>query len=325
MTNFLPDITRERWSRGVDAAIAALAALQHGVVARWQLRMVGISDHAIETRVASGRLHRVQRGVYAVGHPRLSRGGRRMASTLTFGADAAASHRAAGSHWLLLQSTAVEVTVPRTVRPRSGITVHHLPLPPDEVTVRDGIPVTIVPRTIFDLGVYGRRTVERALHEAEYRRYGGDLTLHDMLERYPHRKGAGVIRAVLEDSRPNLAVTLSGLEELFISFLEARDLPLPRTNAWLQVDRRWIRVDCLYEAERVIVELDGSSHLTEAGRRSDDHRDVALQAAGWLIMRVTKHALLTEPDVVEVDLRRLLRTGRRLSLASAPGQAAPRA
>lgn len=232
-----------------------------------------------------------------------------MAATLTFGDDAANSHRAAAAHWLLLPSTAVEVTVPRTVRPRSGITVHCLPLEPDEVTIRDGIPTTTVTRTIFDLGIYGRRPVERAFHQAEFHRYDDPLTLADLLERYPHRKGSAVVRAVLENSRPNLAVTLSGLEELFIEFLEARDLPLPRMNAWIWAGDRWIRGDAVYERERVIVELDGGSHTTDRGRRSDARRDVAVQAEGWRVMRVSKAALLTDPDGVEADLRRLLTAG----------------
>jgi predicted transcriptional regulator of viral defense system len=47
--------------------VLALAARQHGVVTRAQLRELGMSDHAIEYRLRRGRLHRVRRGVYAVG------------------------------------------------------------------------------------------------------------------------------------------------------------------------------------------------------------------------------------------------------------------
>lgn len=275
---------------------------------RAQLRSLGLSDSAIGHRITAGRLHRVRRGVYSVGHVVISRTARRLASALTYGPDAVVSHRAAGAHWALQQSTAIEVTVPRTVRPRDTIRTHCLPLQPDEVTIRDGVPVTTVPRTIFDLGIYGRRAVERAIHEAEHRRYTDELTVADVAGRYPTRRGAGVVHAVLTDIRAAASITDSGLEELFLSFLRSRDLPAGRANAWIELPDRWIRGDHVYEHERVIVELDGGAHDTPLGRRSDDRRDVAAQAAEWRVMRVSKYALLHEPDEVEADLRRLLKS-----------------
>jgi len=63
-----------------DAKLAKLASRQHGVVAYWQLLRVGFSDGAIEHRLAKGFLHRLHRGVYAVGHPNVSREGQFMAA-----------------------------------------------------------------------------------------------------------------------------------------------------------------------------------------------------------------------------------------------------
>jgi hypothetical protein len=50
-----------------------LAGEQHGVVTRAQLLALGFGKRSIEHRLASGRLHRIGRGVYAVGWPQLSR------------------------------------------------------------------------------------------------------------------------------------------------------------------------------------------------------------------------------------------------------------
>jgi len=85
-----------------DVLLARLAANQHGVVSLEQLRAIGISSHAIAHRVRIGRLHRIHRGVYAVGHARLSNEGRWMAAVLACGYGAALSHRSAAALWGLL-------------------------------------------------------------------------------------------------------------------------------------------------------------------------------------------------------------------------------
>lgn len=71
----------------------ALARRQHGVVSHADLRRIGFSAQSIKHRIASGRLHRVYRGVYAVGRPQLTREGRWMAAVLACGDDATLSHR----------------------------------------------------------------------------------------------------------------------------------------------------------------------------------------------------------------------------------------
>ncbi|HEV2786231.1 MAG TPA: type IV toxin-antitoxin system AbiEi family antitoxin domain-containing protein, partial [Solirubrobacteraceae bacterium] len=50
--------------------IARIAERQHGVVHLDQLRAAGLGDGAIYARVRAGRLHRIHRGVFAVGHRR---------------------------------------------------------------------------------------------------------------------------------------------------------------------------------------------------------------------------------------------------------------
>ena len=288
-----------------------MATEQHGVVARRQLRSMGLGPGAINFRLEIGRLHVLFRGTYAVGHRDVSREGMRMAATLTYGEDAALSHFAAGAHWPLLPGArGLHVTVPRRVKPRPRVTTHHLPLAADEVTVHDGIPITTPARTIFDLGIYGRRTVERAIHEAEHQKLYDRLSLEDLLRRYPGRKGAEVIRSVLRDPRPQTAATANDFEEDFVAWLEAEGFPLSRVNEWIRIGDAWIKPDCVFAEERVIVELDGGTHLTRLGRRKDDRRDAALQAAGWRVMRVTWDAFYFTRGEVAADLRALLKSSR---------------
>jgi hypothetical protein len=82
-----------------ERLVAELAARQHGVVARRQLAALGLGKGAIDRRVATGRLHLVHRGVYAVGYARLVERGRWMAAILACGPRALLSHRAAPRCW----------------------------------------------------------------------------------------------------------------------------------------------------------------------------------------------------------------------------------
>ncbi|HEY3020607.1 MAG TPA: type IV toxin-antitoxin system AbiEi family antitoxin domain-containing protein, partial [Solirubrobacteraceae bacterium] len=185
----------------LDAAVAALAERQHGVAARWQLLALGIGAGAIKYRLASGRLHEIHRGVYAVGHRVLSMRGRWMAAVLAAGRGAVLSHRAAAALWGIRGGTAVEVTSERHCR-RAGLLVHRATLPPDEVTTRAGIPVTTVARTLLDLAaVLPRHDVESAFHEAEYQQRTDLTSLDALVARYRGQRGTATIREILHDAR----------------------------------------------------------------------------------------------------------------------------
>src|SRR5690349_373782 len=80
-------------------ALAELAARQHGVVASWQLPRLGYDRWRVHRLVQVAHLHRIYRGVYAVGHRRLTRPGRRMAAVLACGPEALLSHATAIAHW----------------------------------------------------------------------------------------------------------------------------------------------------------------------------------------------------------------------------------
>jgi predicted transcriptional regulator of viral defense system len=69
-------------ARPADVGLAELAARQYGVVPLTQLKALGVSASAARDRAAAGRLHRVYRGVYAVGHSVLGGHGRWMAAAL---------------------------------------------------------------------------------------------------------------------------------------------------------------------------------------------------------------------------------------------------
>ena len=244
--------------------------------------------------------------MYAVGHRKIGIDGWRLAGVLTYGDEAALSHRGAGSHWNLRQSSAIEVTVPRTVRRRSGLVVHTLPLPPDEVTIHEGIPVTTVPRTIFDLAPLGPRAVKQAIAKAEYLHLTDPLSLAALVERYEHRQHTRVIKQVLADYQAGQGITANDFEDALDSFLETHGFPAPEKNAWIQLGDRWIKGDFVFRAQRLIVETDGGMHRTVFGQRSDHARDRAALAHGWRTLRISYWALQEEADAIATDLRRAL-------------------
>ena len=304
-------IDGERGAR-LDRVVVALAERQHGVVARRQLTDLGLGRGVVEVGLRRGRLHLVHRGVYAVGHRRLSREGRLMAAVLACGPDAALSHRSAAGAWGILSHPRSwpEVTRATGWRARNGILQRRSPLPGDEVTVVDGIPSTTVPRTVLDLAaVVSRRQLENALNEIEVRRMTDRLSVPDLLIRYPGRPGSAVLREIFSERAATRGVTRHELEERFACLLEGTDLPKPRRNANIAVASRFFEVDCLWPRQRLIVELDGRAvHGTVRAFERDRERDRLLVADGWRVVRVTWRQLRDDAPSVLADLRALLRT-----------------
>jgi very-short-patch-repair endonuclease len=293
-----------------DSRIADLADSQHGVVARRQLFAAGIGKEAVEGRLRSGRLHLLHRGVYAVGHRVLSREGRWMAAVLACGEGAVLSHRSAAALWGIRPpaSRAIEVTTRSSSRSQAGIQRHCAVLPADEVTTQLGIPVTIVPRTIFDLaGVVRSEAVESAVRQAEFHRLHDRLSLHDLLDRHPRRRGSRSVRLALARLEESSGQVESRLEERFLSFLDRYRLPRPQFNVWLEAGGRRYRVDCLWPAQRQIVELDGwEGHSTRSAFRDDRARARRLRVAGYGITHLTWSQLDDEPEAIAADLKALL-------------------
>lgn len=234
-----------------------------------------------------------------------------MAAVLASGPDAVLSHRSAAALWGIRghSSRAIEVTVRVKTRSREGIHRHFAALPADEVTTRQGIPVTTVPRMLFDLSAVVRvDVVERALRESERLRLYDALSLEDLLARYPRRCGARTIRECQRRRRElPVGVTREELEARFLSYLGRAGLPRPQLNAWLVLGNQRFQVDCLWVDQRVIVELDGyATHGTRAAFEGDRDRDRRLAAAGYRGTRITWRQLHEIPEEIAADLRALL-------------------
>jgi very-short-patch-repair endonuclease len=301
------DIHGELPTRSVDAAIAGLAARQHGVVTRTQLTALGLGRGAIDHRVAIRRLHLVHRGVFAVGHSVLSRPGRWLAAVLAAGPEAALSHRSAAALWGIRESAAasVDVTAPRQCK-RPGIRTHRVVLRADEVTVHHGIPVTTPARTLLDLAAVLRpHQLERAVHETEYRRLTSPLSLDALLARHPRRRGTRALQTIVDRGNLGRTLTRSDFEIEFLAFLDAHALPRPLTNEPIGP----YTVDAVWPAQRLVVELDSrQAHETARAFEQDRARDRHLLVRGYRVARITYRQLQDEQPTLAAELRALLET-----------------
>jgi very-short-patch-repair endonuclease len=223
------------------------------------------------------------------------------------------SHWSAAALWLIRPNSKrrIDVAVPHPSRSTAQIYRHISAIAADERTEKEGISVTTVPRTILDLAATEPSSVvEGLLREAEYRRLYDRLSLSDLLERYPGRRGVRRVRAALERLEEGSGRRHSPLEERFAAFLRHHRLPAPRFNDWIALGGRRFQVDCHWPGTTQIVELDGwQGHGTRSAFREDRTRDRILRVAGYSATRITWGQLDDEPEEVAADLRALLGAG----------------
>jgi very-short-patch-repair endonuclease len=286
-----------------DIAVARIAARQHGVISVEQLYDVGIDKSAISRRVRLGRLHRIHRGVYAVGHQAPSWHRRWMAAVLACGEGAVLSYGSAASLWGLLNPIEgpIHVSVPSTSgrKARRGIHIHRCPSlrtpSPAEpspspsyprqaggrrgrllVTHRDNIPVTTVARTIEDLraSTVPGYLVRRAIRQAELK---------------------GMKLDGVETDR-----TRSDLETAFLALFATYRISQPEVNP--KVGR--YEVDFLWREEHLVVEADTWTYHRGSVNFEDDHaRDLDLRQQGYAVLRFTDRQLEAEPERIAADIR----------------------
>jgi very-short-patch-repair endonuclease len=280
----------------VDARIAAVASRQYGVMTLRQLEEAGLGRRAVSARVKSGRLHRLYRGVYTVGHASLGLHSRWLAAVLACGEGAVLSHGSAAVLWGLLRPLdgPIHVSVPTTagLKARRGIHLHRcasLVEPSSspsylqskggrgrrlQTTYRDRIPVTTVPRTIHDLrGHLPPRLVRRAIRQAEL---------------------MGLRLEGIETDRSR-----SDLESLFLTLCRRHRLPPPEVNVKLG---RW-EVDFLWRSQDLVVETDSFAYHRGSVAFEDDHaRDLDLRQQGFTVLRFSERQLDEEPERVVADV-----------------------
>jgi very-short-patch-repair endonuclease len=289
----------------VDRVIAELADRQHGVVATWQLIALGLNHDDIRYRARVGRLHRVHRGVYAVGYRTLTPKGYRMAAVLAYGPDAVLSHRSAAAHWGIGRASwKIDVTTPRVRRSRKKIRAHGSVLHPEDVTIQDGIPVTSVARTILDLAAQLRpHGLTYIVEEADRRELLDLRALQRAIVRRPRAAGIKRLNAVLAAYR-GPADTRSKLERDFRRLIDKAGLPEPQYNVVVA----GLPVDVYWPQWKLVVELDSRLyHANPRAFETDRIRDATLQKQDIRVLRVTDERMNSESAGVLADILALRR------------------
>lgn len=278
-----------------------LARSQHGVVSRGQLMDHGLTSKAVAHRIRAGRLHPLQRGVYAVGRPDVGRRGRWMAAVLSCGPEALLSHRSAAVLWGIAEASLeaeIEIVVPRTsVHRRKGIRVHRrVDLGPEHRREVAAIPLTDPISTLVDLAsCVVEWRVERAINEADRLDLVDPETLQATIPTLPPRPGMARLRRLLGLD----ALTDTGLERKFLGIVRAARLPPPETQA--QVNG--YRVDFYWPDLGLVVEVDGwRYHRTPGQQATDYRRDHAHTRDGLTTLRVAESQIRNEPQRVRATL-----------------------
>jgi very-short-patch-repair endonuclease len=277
-----------------DKRIARIASRQYGAISTAQLRQAGLDKAAVGRRVRAGRLHKLHRGVYAVGHIAPSNERRWMAGVLALGDGAVLSHRSAAALWELLPPTdgPVDLSLPSRSgrRRRQGIRVHRPEsLQPQETTPLHGIPVTSPARTLADLrSVVSDRELRRAIRQADF------LGL---------------------PTGPDIEVdkTRSELERRFLWLCRRHHVPKPAVNLRLT----GLTVDFCWVEQRLIVETDGyRAHRGRTAFEDDHDRDLKLRALGFEVVRLSYRQVFDEPHEVIAVLKPLLTAKARSTAGS---------
>ena len=279
-----------------DRTIAELASAQHGVFALAQLHELRATEREIRFRLECGRWTRVYECAYAVAGVPLSWQGLLLAACFAGGERGVASHRSAAALHDLPGGARglVEITCPRWRRARhDGLVVHESEaLDPDLCTTVDNIPVTCVELTLLMLGaVCSALTFEMALDVALRRELVTYESMRAVLKRVGRRgrNGAGILRAILDERVPELAVPESPMETRLLRLLRELGFPapVPQYNVWVH-GRFYGRLDAAYPDQRVGLEYQSYEH--HVGKLAVDHdnaRRRRFKAIEWDVVEVT--------------------------------------
>jgi len=147
----------ERMPTDRFAALAEVAADQHGLFTLDDARAAGYAENTIAQMARRGRLERVSQGVYRIPFLPAGRLGAYMEAALwPVGARGVLSHATALDLWDVsdINPPKIHITVPRAHRPQRAVpdayVIHREDLTPGEFDAIEGVPVVTLARAIHE-------------------------------------------------------------------------------------------------------------------------------------------------------------------------------
>lgn len=298
----------------LDNSITSIAARQLGLVTSEQVLHTGSTLRSMQYAVTQGRWRRAARGIYATAGSPATWEQSLLALCLATGGTA--SHLSAavlhGFRYLPAQRS-IEVSVLGTRRRLSMPGIVHVVADGElfDTMTLGPIPATGTARTILDLGAtVGSPRHARILDDALDRRLVTRAQLERCLDSHRTRGRLGIARleALLADRGAGHHATESEFERRFIDFCRRHGFEEPETQFVLVDDGLVVaRCDAVFQAARVVVELDGRrGHSQLTDRSADSVRDQRLLALGWATFRVSWSQLRDRPEHLAGSLRAVL-------------------
>lgn len=180
-----------------------IAEGQGGYFATRQARGAGFSRDQLSYHTKSGQLERIAHGIYRLRRFPASSYEDLFVALLRTGPRSVISHESALGVYDLTDAlpAQVHVTVPRTAsRRREGLRLHTKVIDSSEITARDGLTVTTVPRTIADVAAAGlaEEFVVQAVHQAIDRGLVSPGELRNASKKYGGRAARIIAQALRE-------------------------------------------------------------------------------------------------------------------------------
>jgi very-short-patch-repair endonuclease len=306
--------------RWFDDLLLEFAVAQHGVISASQALDRGGTKDLLYGRCRAGRIRRVRVGLYIhVGFPPTWQQDLWLEHLGAGPGSAICAEAAAAVHGLRKfgnRSVQVMTRWGSSHKPVRGQVHETFWLPESHIVRIDGLPVTSLARTVFDLAGMPRHPLAfrhegaRAVHVARITRLlntcirDKGMTMTEVVRVLAAlgrrgKPGTSIMREIVADLGEDYEPTDSELEDLFLEVVRSFGLDEPERQIRMGNEHRFIgRVDFRWRGKRIVVEVDGRQHRAPLDQRADRERDAALFAEGWRVLRFTWWQLVFEPEAV---------------------------
>lgn len=293
-----------------------LFSQQFGMISARQLIEKGCSERTIRRMASEGALQTVLPGVFRSPSWPMGREQLMVAGCLRNSAAALAFTTAGQIHGLRkMFDDRVHLLVPHGSSPDlPGLVVHRCRKidPEDIVPLGNGMRVTSVARTLFDVGgVIGHRRVVSALENALDRKLVNMDAMSEVTLRLFHRRrpGSREIRSALMARSDWTSALQSDLEVRVLAAIRRAGLPMPVVQYELLFeDGHIVRFDFAWPHIRVALEVDHSFwHVGSEESRKDKQRDRKVATLSWQTLRITEDDVRVGLDGVMLDLAAVIR------------------